>query len=109
MKNILARGGVEFVAVFLGIALSLWVDEYQKSKEARELNNQILKRLHDNLEADSTDAFWNYKAHLFSKRGSEKVMQWCDNGQKEQDSLDIFISSLAISTFLVNNVEEYNP
>ena len=67
MKNILARGGVEFVAVFLGIALSLWVDEYQKSKEARELNNQILKRLHDNLEADSTDAVWNYKAHLFSK------------------------------------------
>ena len=57
--------------------------------------NQILKRLHDNLEADSTDAVWNYKAHLFSKRGSEKVMQWCDNGQKEQDSLDIFISSLA--------------
>ena len=108
MKNILARGGVEFVAVFLGIALSLWVDEYQKSKEARELNNQILKRLHDNLEADSTDAVWNYKAHLFSKRGSEKVMQWCDNGQKEQDSLDIFISSLAISTFFVNNVEEYN-
>ena len=35
-------------------------------------------------------------------------MQWCDNGQKEQDSLDIFISSLAISTFFVNNVEEYN-
>ena len=45
---------------------------------------------------------------LFSKRGSEKVMQWCDNGQKEQDSLDIFISSLAISTIFVNNVEEYN-
>ena len=26
MKNILARGGIEFLAVFLGIALSLWVD-----------------------------------------------------------------------------------
>ena len=72
MKNILARGGVEFVAVFLGIALSLWVDEYQKSKEARELNNQILKRLHDNLEADSTDAVWNYKAHLFQREGVKK-------------------------------------
>ena len=35
-------------------------------------------------------------------------MQWCGNGQKEQDSLDIFISSLVISTFFVNNVEEYN-
>ena len=67
MKNILARGGVEFVAVFLGIALSLWVDEYQKSKEARELNNQILKRLHDNLEADSTDAFGIIKLISFPR------------------------------------------
>ena len=108
MKNILARGGIEFIAVFLGIALSLWVDEYQKSKEAKKLNNQILKRLHDNLEADSTDAIWNYKAHLFSKQGCEKVLEWCDNGQKKQDSLDIFISSIAITTFFVNNVEEYN-
>ena len=33
MKNILARGGVEFVAVFLGIALSLWVDDYREEKE----------------------------------------------------------------------------
>ena len=36
MKNILARGGVEFVAVFLGIALSLWVDDYRESRELRE-------------------------------------------------------------------------
>tara|TARA_B100000519_G_C14022185_1_gene333926 strand:+ start:70 stop:243 length:174 start_codon:yes stop_codon:yes gene_type:complete len=55
MKNILARGGVEFVAIFLGIALSLWVDEYQKSREAKILNNQILERLYYNLESDSID------------------------------------------------------
>ena len=108
MKNILARGGIEFIAVFLGIALSLWVDEFQKSKEAKELNNQILKRLHDNLEADSTDAIWNYNAHLVSRRGSKKVVEWCESGQKENDSLDIFISSMAITTFFVNNEEEYN-
>ena len=36
MKNILARGGIEFVAVFLGIVLSLWVDDYRESKELRE-------------------------------------------------------------------------
>ena len=29
MKNILAKGGVEFLAVFLGIGLSLWVDDYR--------------------------------------------------------------------------------
>ena len=37
-KNILTRGGVEFVAVFLGIALSLWVDDY---REEKELSNRI--------------------------------------------------------------------
>ena len=108
MKSILASGGIEFIAVFLGIALSLWVDEFQKSKEAKELNNQILKRLHENLEADSTDAIWNYNAHLVSRRGSKKVVDWCESGQKENDSLDIFISSMAITTFFVNNEEEYN-
>ena len=36
MKNILARGGIEFIAVFLGIVLSLWVDDYRDSTNARE-------------------------------------------------------------------------
>ena len=72
MKIILAKGGIEFVTVFLGIGLSLWIDEYQKSKEARQLNNQILRKLHDNFKADSTDAVLNHEAHHFAKRGSEK-------------------------------------
>ena len=38
MKNIFARGGIEFLAVFLGIALSLWVDDY---REERELTNRL--------------------------------------------------------------------
>ena len=33
MTELLKRGGIEFLAVFLGIALSLWVDQYQKSKD----------------------------------------------------------------------------
>ncbi len=36
MKNILARGGIEFIAVFLGIVLSLWVDDYRDSANVRE-------------------------------------------------------------------------
>ena len=44
MKNILARGGVEFVAVFLGIALSLWVDDYRE-------NVNIKKDVHNSLNA----------------------------------------------------------
>ena len=44
MKNILARGGVEFLAVFLGIALSLWVDDYRE-------NVKIKKDVHNSLNA----------------------------------------------------------
>ena len=36
MKNILARGGIEFLAVFLGIALSLYVDEWREENQVRE-------------------------------------------------------------------------
>ena len=38
MKNILKRGGIEFLAVFLGIALSLWVDDY---RELKEMNTRL--------------------------------------------------------------------
>ena len=59
MKNILARGGIEFIAVFLGLGLSLWVDEYLKEKEFKEQNFITLQRLYHNLENDSTDINWN--------------------------------------------------
>ena len=44
MKTILTRGGIEFLAVFLGIALSLWVDDFREERELRErLNDDIIK------------------------------------------------------------------
>ena len=45
MKNILARGGVEFVAVFLGIALSLWVDGINKKKELEKQKMEVFSLL----------------------------------------------------------------
>ena len=38
MNKVFKRGSIEFLAVFLGIALSLWVDDY---REERELNNRL--------------------------------------------------------------------
>ena len=108
MKNILARGGVEFLAVFLGIALSLWVDEYRENKNAEELNFQILNRIYDNLEIDSLDAIWNYKAHKIKPAAAKRVISWCKEGQPQSDSINLFISRLAIATIFTNNDEEYN-
>ena len=51
MKNILARGGIEFLAVFLGIALSLWVDDYRN-----KINTKIeIKSLLDALALELTE------------------------------------------------------
>ena len=33
MKNLLARGGIEFIAVFLGIGLSFYVEAWQTENE----------------------------------------------------------------------------
>ena len=108
MKNILARGGVEFLAVFLGIALSLWVDEYQKTKESKKLNNQILSRLYKNLEADSTDGLWNQKAHNLVIDSGDFILDWCKTNDDLNDSIEIHLSRLTIATTLVNIEEEYN-
>jgi len=43
MKNLLARGGIEFIAVLLGISGSLWIDN---NKDIREVNYQIKRSLH---------------------------------------------------------------
>ena len=54
MKNILVRGSVEFVAVFLGIALSLWVDDYRENvnirRDVRNSLNAIALELAENKE-----------------------------------------------------------
>lgn len=45
MKNILARGGVEFLAVFIGIILSLYVDENRDERVVRIKNIKNLQSL----------------------------------------------------------------
>ena len=54
MKSILARGGVEFLAVFLGIGLSLWIDDYRDGvnikKEIKSSLNALTIELTDNIE-----------------------------------------------------------
>tara|TARA_B000000437_G_C11637543_1_gene302161 strand:+ start:177 stop:857 length:681 start_codon:yes stop_codon:yes gene_type:complete len=53
LRNILARGGIEFIAVFLGIALSFYVEEWQTEKEQKELLkvdcNNILSDINEDL------------------------------------------------------------
>ena len=45
MKNILARGGIEFLAVLLGISASLWIENSRSDRELQFQLNQSLKAL----------------------------------------------------------------
>ena len=53
MKTILARGGIEFLAVFLGIALSLWVDDFREERELRERLNDDLIKIYNEVQANT--------------------------------------------------------
>ena len=108
MKNVLARGGIEFIAVFLGIALSLWVDEYRENNEIQRLNDSILNRLYDNLESDSTNFTWVINAHKTSLKSCNSVNKWIESNQDIHDSVNIHISRVAINTFTWANKEEYS-
>ena len=95
MKTILARGGIEFLAVFLGIALSLWVDEYRENNEIQRLNDSILNRLYDNLESDSTNFTWVINAHKTSLESCKSITKWIESNHDIHDSVNIDISRIA--------------
>ena len=50
MKNVLARGGVEFLAVFIGIILSLYVDENRDHRAMQDKNIKNLRSLGNELD-----------------------------------------------------------
>ena len=52
MKNLLARGGIEFLAVFIGIVLSLWVDDWRGDRELRHRLEEDYKKIHIEVKAD---------------------------------------------------------
>ena len=52
MKNILTRGGIEFLAVLLGISGSLWIDNYSKEREIYIALNQDISNIRLDIEQD---------------------------------------------------------
>jgi len=110
MKNTIARGGIEFLAVLLGLSGSLSIDSIVKEKDQKEQNTKILKRLYDNLVADSSDGSWNMKAYERGIQGSTNVIKWCDSNPTFEGISNDFekdLSAMMIATIFVHNDEEY--
>ena len=56
MKNILARGGIEFLAVLLGISASLWIDNNKKKEDLSQIeNSKVFKDLTNKLNLSNDD------------------------------------------------------
>ena len=110
MKNTIARGGIEFLAVLLGVSGSLSIDSIVKEKDQKEQNTKILKRLYDNLLADSSDGSWNVRAYERGIQGSANVIKWCDSNPTFESISNDFekdLSAMMIATIFVHNEEEY--
>ena len=52
MRNILARGGIEFLAVLLGISGSLWIDDSSTNRNDRTQEYEAYSRLSNAMEKD---------------------------------------------------------
>jgi len=52
LRNILTRGGIEFLAVLLGISGSLWIDNYSKEKEIYIALNQDISNIRLDIQQD---------------------------------------------------------
>ena len=60
MKNILARGGIEFLAVLLGISGSLWVDDYRIELANQEKTIITVESLKKELEKQKLELAKTY-------------------------------------------------
>ena len=106
----ITRGTIEFLAVLLGLSVSLWIDNTVKENEHKVQNKKILNRLYHNLISDSTDGVWNKKAYERAIKGSTNILKWCDSNPTLamiDDTIEKDISAMMIGIIFVHNEEEY--
>jgi|TARA_B100001142_G_scaffold92423_1_gene94177 hypothetical protein len=63
MKNILARGGIEFIAVLLGISGSLWIDQNQELRQKNEHEVTLLNSIYSDI--NQTEKFLESRDRAF--------------------------------------------
>ena len=91
MKNILARGGIEFIAVLLGITSSLWIDENRKARDLNEKQVMILQAVYEDI----------VQTENFIKERRDPAFQldstWMDYFANNWDTMNIDSAAVALS------------
>ena len=89
MKNILARGGIEFIAVLLGITGSLWIDENRKAQDQNEKQITILEAVYEDI--IQTESFMKLRRDPAFQMDST----WMDYFANNWDNMNV--DSVAVS------------
>ena len=102
MKNTLARGSIEFVAVLLGITLSLWVDENRVNNNAEKEFQADLLSIYNELTDDLIviDNAMSYNQEMISKM--DNLLTIMENSKidiKAIDTIPIFNSQMENRSF----------
>ena len=103
MKNILARGGIEFLAVFLGIALSLWVDDYQEEKDIKIRLMDDYKKIHSEIKQDILHIDTLITSNMKILDSEVYLLKILDRKEKFHfDTVVTIVSNLVAPTFFGN-------
>ena len=102
MKNILARGGIEFIAVLLGLSGSLWIDGVSKNNAQRKeffqdliaINNELI----DDLSVVSEKIEYNEKK-LKEIREFLAIFEKSKIGEEALDTIAFFKEPLGNRSF----------
>ena len=76
MRNILARGGIEFLAVLLGITASLWIDKNQKQSDLEQERISVYKIISN--EISQIIEYTDVRLEFYEKQ-KEKIDYLFDN------------------------------
>ena len=58
MNKLLTRGGIEIIAVFIGISGGLWSEKQIEHRKTLQSENTALVSIRESLVADSTNLYW---------------------------------------------------
>ena len=83
MKNLLTRGGIEIIAVFIGISGGLWSEKQSELNKIIKSEETALISIKDALVSDSTSVYWIIKSI-----------------EKEQENTDLFLKHISKDTVL---------
>ena len=104
MKNLLTRGGIEFLAVFIGIVLSLWVDDWREERELRHRLKEDYKKIYIEVKTDIVNIDDIISSNQKRIENEEYLLSVINKKEKFHfDTVVNAISSITSPTFFGNN------